>query len=269
MGLPTNHAPALASRLILGLHEHLLHSVRGASSVGRYKDRQNWIGATRSTPIDAAEFVPPSPEDTPRLMADLERYLNLENREPKLVQCALAHFQFETIHPFNDGNGRVGRLLIIMQMMKLGLLSAPLIYPSGYFERNRADYIGHLQAVREHALWEPWIEFFVQGIAEQCRETISFTHTILHLQRQLESEIGNVRRRASLLAVLKAFFHDPVLSVREVAERANMTIHSAQSALLDLQERGIVYEITGKQKGRIYACRPVLAAIFGTNNATR
>lgn len=253
----------LSSRLLLGLHERLLQGVRGASSVGRYKDRQNWIGATGSSPTEAAEFVPPSPEDTPRLMAALERYLNLENRELKLVQCALAHYQFETIHPFNGGNGRVGRLLIMLQMIQLRLLSAPLIYPSGYFERHRADYVGHLQAVRTAALWKPWIEFFVRGIAEQCGETIALTRTILDVQRDIEARIGSVRQRASILAAARTCFYQPVLTVREVAQRANMTINTAQRALNTLLEHDIVYELSGKQKGRIYACRPVLGALLG------
>lgn len=259
----------LASRLVLGLHERLLLDARGGGAAGAYKTRQNWIGVDRLQPIDKAQFVPPSPEETPQLMAQLERYLNLQNSEPKIVQCALGHYQFETIHPFHDGNGRVGRLLIILHMIKLGLLSAPLIYPSGYFERNRSEYIAHLQAVREHSAWIPWIEFFTRGIAEQCQDTILLTQNIIALQRHLEGQVGNVRRRASILAVIKVFFHEPVLSVPELATRTQMSVHTVQSALDDLMSRNIVMELSGKQRGRIYACRPILDVIFGPYMATR
>lgn len=253
----------LVSRFILGLHERLLQGVRGASSIGRFKDRQNYIGSYATDSIKDAIFVPPSPEDTLDLIASLERYLNLENSEPRIVQCALVHYQFETIHPFNDGNGRVGRLLIILHMIQLGLLSAPLIYPSVYFERHRTEYYQRLQNVRDHAAWNDWIDFFVQGIIQQCSETISFTRMILDLRQQLHKNIGNVRRRASLSMVLDAFFQEPVLSLRQIAQQANISINAVQAALDEFQERGIVYEITGKQKGRVYACRPVLQAIFG------
>lgn len=217
-----NNLP-IVSRLILGLHERLLHDVRGASNAGRFKDQQNWIGSYPNAPIEEATFVPCAPEDTPNLMGMLERYLNLENEEPKLIQCALAHYQFETIHPFGGGNGRVGRLLIVLQLIKLGLLSAPLIYPSVYFEKNRDEYYGLLQNVRERGTWNEWNGFFVRGIKTQCLETIAFTQRILQLREELHRAIGDVRRRASLSAVVDAFFHDPTLSIQEIQERANVS----------------------------------------------
>ncbi len=253
----------IATVLILGLHERLLEGVRGASSAGRFKDRQNYIGSHPSDPIEHAVFVPPAPEEIRDLIAGLERYINAENREPRVVQCALTHYQFETIHPFNDGNGRVGRLLIILQMIQLGLLSAPLIYPSVFFERTRAEYYQRLQDVRDNGAWDTWIAYFALGITQQCQETISFTRTILSLRQRLLQEVGYVRRRASLRAVLDAFFQEPVLSIRRISEQANMASNSVQTALNELQQLGIVYEVTGRQKGRVYACRPVLDAVFG------
>ena len=174
------------------LHEQLLQGVRGASSAGRFKEHQNWIGPYPNAPIEEAIFVPCAPEDTRNLIGILERYVNLESSEPRLVQCALVHYQFETIHPFGDGNGRVGRLLIVLQLIQLGLLSAPLIYPSVYFERNRDEYYELLQSVREGGAWNEWIEFFVRGIKEQCHETLRFTQRILELREELLQEIGNV-----------------------------------------------------------------------------
>jgi Fic family protein len=248
----------IVSRLILGLHERLMAGVSGASNAGRFKEQQNWIGPYENAPIEEATFVPCAPEDTLNLIGMLEYYINLESREPKLVQCALVHYQFETIHPF--GNGRVGRLLIVLQLIQLDLLSAPLIYPSVYFERNRDAYYELLQKVREQGAWTEWIEFFVQGIKRQCLETIKFTQNILRLREELHQEIGNVRRRATLLAVLDAFFYDPTLSVQEIQARANIAYHTARSALDDLEGRDMVYEITGRKRGKVYACIPVLRA---------
>lgn len=253
----------IVSRLILGLHERLLWGVRGASNAGHLKEQQNWIGPYPNAPIEEALFVPCAPEDTPNLMGMLERYLNLENQEPKLVQCALTHYQFETIHPFGDGNGRVGRLLIVLQLIQLGLLSAPLICSSVYFERNRDKYYGLLQKVRERGEWNEWIEFFVRGVKQQCSETIKFTHHILQLREELHQAVGDVRRRASLSAVLDAFFHDPTLSIQEIQDRVNISsYHTVRSALEDLEAQDMVYEITGRQRGKVYACIPVLDAIF-------
>lgn len=253
----------IVSRLILGLHEILLHDVRGASAVGRFKDRQNYIGRYPSDAIEQAIFVPASPEDTPKLMTGLEKYINLENKEPRVVQCALTHYQFETIHPFNDGNGRVGRLLIILQMMKLGLLSAPLIYPSVYFERNREEYYDRLQGVRMDGAWNEWVEYFATGIIQQCRETIEFTQMILKLRQQMRESITQVQRRASIEAVLDVLFQDPVQSLKQISDKAKIANNTAQASLDYLQQHAIVYEITGKQKGRVYACGPVLDAVFG------
>lgn len=256
----------IVSRLILGLHKRLLRGVPGASNAGRFKDQQNWIGPYPNAPIEEATFVPCAPEDTLNLIGMLERYLNLANEEPKLIQCALVHYQFETIHPFGDGNGRVGRLLIVLQLIKLGLLSAPLIYPSVYFERNRDEYYGLLQNVRERGMWNEWNEFFVRGIKAQCVETIAFTQRILQLREDLRRAIGDVRRRASLSAVIDAFFHDPTLSIQEIQERANISSpHTVRSALEDLENRGMAYEITGRQRGKVYACIPILDAIFGVS----
>jgi Fic family protein len=259
----------LASRpigygIIAGLHERLLEGVRGASAAGRLKEQQDYIGSRPDDSIEKAVFVPPPPEATLALISDLERYINNPaNAAPRVVQCALVHYQFETIHPFSDGNGRVGRLLIILQMIHLGLLSAPLIYPSVYFERNRPTYYGTLQSVRESGEWEGWIEFFARGIQQQCSETITLTTTVLQLRDRLRQMIGNVRRRASLVEVLNVFFEEPVLPVGEISRRAGISWNSAQSALDTLQEQGIVAELSGKQRGRIYACRPILKAVFG------
>lgn len=216
---------ALSTNLVLGLHARLMSGVRGTSSAGRFKEYQNAIVAHGKQSIDEAVFVPPSPQNVFGLMNDLQHYLNnIHNRQPRVVQCALAHYQFETIHPFVDGNGRVGRLLIVLHMIKLGLLSAPLIYPSVYFEKTRDQYYSLLQGVRDHGDWNAWIEYFVRGVEEQCKSTIEFTQTILDLQKRLQQEVSNVRRRHSVVPVLGAFFQWPVMSAKRISQQANVSL---------------------------------------------
>lgn len=253
----------LTTNMVLGLHARLMEGVRGEQSAGRFKEFQNAVGTRPGQPIEEAIFVPPAPREVPDLMNKLERYINSENAEPKIVQCALAHYQFETIHPFPDGNGRVGRLMIVLHLISLGLLSAPLIYPSVYFEKTRDEYYAALQGVRERGEWNVWIEYFASGVEQQCRETIQLTRTILGLQERLKGEVAHVRRRHSAEAVLGVFFEAPVLTVKEISDRANISLGAARAALEDLGEMGTVREITGKQKGRVYACEPLLKVIFG------
>jgi Fic family protein len=252
----------ITTNLILGLHGKLMDRVRGSHTAGRFRDRQNHIGTRSRQGIEEAIFIPPAPQDVRELIAELEIYINSQNEEFKLVQCAIAHYQFETIHPFGDGNGRVGRLLIVLQMIQLGLLSAPLIYPSVYFERTRDDYYRLLQDVRESGAWNDWIGYFVQGVKEQCKETIDFTQTILKLKTRLHREIQNVRRRHSLNTVLDVFFASPILTPKNISESGNLSLGAVRSALSDLEELEIVYEVTGKKKGRVYACTPLLDVIF-------
>ncbi len=252
----------LATSLILGLHERLLAGVRGGHHAGRFKDRINGIGRDSQQNLEDAVIVFSPPLEAPGLIAELERYIHSDGMEPKLMQCALVHYQFETIHPFGDGNGRVGRLLIVLQMMHLGLLSAPLIHPSVYFERTRDEYYQRLQEVRTRGAWDEWIEYFVRGIKEQCEETIAFTQEILDLRKRLEREIPHVRRRASMVAALEVFFKDPVATSKKVSDEAKMSVGAARAALNELEQLELVREITGRKKGRVYACDSLLEAIF-------
>jgi len=254
----------IASRLILGLHERLMSGVRGGSTAGSYRTSQNYIAPNRGVPIERALYVPPPPEMVQDLMGDLERYINSEQGEPRLVQCALAHYQFETIHPFGDGNGRVGRLIILLQLVQLGLLSAPLIHPSVYFEQSRGQYYWLLQDVRASGAWEDWIAYFVEGIAAQCRESVAFARRVLELQSALKAGIASLRRRAAAGAVLDAFLSIPVMPVSQIRDVTGLATNTVLAALEELQANGIVREMTGRQRGRVYACIAVLDAVFRT-----
>lgn len=255
---------AITETLVLGLHERLLDGVRGDNTAGRFKRHQNGIGGPKDT-LATAVFIPPPPEKTRDLVYDLLRYINNPNNtQPKVIQCALAHYQFETIHPFSDGNGRVGRLLIMLHLIQMGLLNAPLIYPSVYFEKRRSQYYAALQAVRDTGEWQEWLLFFVEGMVDRCRETIQFTETILALRNELHQRVANVSQRAAVAALLDAFFQQPVLSLTELHQHAHMAYRTADKALAVLMDMGLAQEITGRQKGRLYSCPPVFQAVFAS-----
>lgn len=251
----------ITTNFICGLHELLLQDVRGEENAGHLKKKQNAIGTHPDDKIEDAIFIPCPPERVEELMEDLQRYLTQDNAEAKVVQCALAHYQFETIHPFGDGNGRVGRLLIVLHMIKLGLLSAPLIYPSVFFEKTRDEYYARLQAVRDYD-WEGWIAYFALATIQACQDTLQFTRTVIALQRHLNSQVSDIRRRVSCSEVLNVFFEEPVLSVKQICDRTRISHKTVQAALEELINRDLVYEVTQREKRRIYACGPILEAIF-------
>ena len=244
--------------LVRALHETLLRGVRGETLAGRLKENQSFIGGVGE---DAA-FTPPPPEHTPGLMDDLLAYINASHDQPRVVQVAVAHYQFETIHPFGDGNGRVGRLLIILHLISLGLLSAPLIYPSVYFERRRSQYYDALQGVRDRGAWNEYLSYFLDGVKTQCEETISFTQTFLDLQSKMRVEVRGVRKQASINRVLGEFFKAPVLEVAQITRETGMSHNTAQSAIEELVGMGVVAEITGQRKGRLYVCKPIYDLVF-------
>jgi Fic family protein len=197
------------------------------------------------------------------LMDNLERYINEPQEQPKVVQVAVTHYQFETIHPFGDGNGRVGRLIIMLHLIQLGLLSDPLIYPSVYFERGRSQYYDALQGVGEKGAWNQYLGYFVQGIISQCNETIAFTRTCLDLQHEMRSAIKGIQKQASVDRVLQEFFKMPVQSIAQLVRSTGMSHNTAQGAIDALIGRGTVVEISGNKKGRLYLCRPIYHLVFG------
>lgn len=252
----------ITTNFICGLHDLLLENVRGKENAGHLKERQNAIGKYSHDKIEDAIFVPCPPERVEELMEGLQRYLTQDNAEAKVVQCALVHYQFETIHPFGDGNGRVGRLLIVLHLIKMTLLSAPLIYPSVFFEQTRDEYCARLQAVRDFDDWEEWIAYFALATVQACQDTLRFTRTVIDLQRHLHSQVSDIRRRVSCGEVLNVFFEEPVLSVKQICNRTRISHKTVQAALGELIERDLVYEVTQREKKRIYACGPILQAIF-------
>lgn len=247
---------------ICDLHRILLDGVRGEHVAGFLKTSQNAIGNPGDS-LETAAFVPSPPERVRELMEQLQNYFTGDNKEAKIVQCALAHHQFETIHPFSDGNGRVGRLLIVLHLIKLGLIDAPLIYPSVYFERTRKDYYRTLQSVRDNGDWDGWLCYFASALIEACKSTVEFTEAIRSLQDELQRHVSNIRSRSTVIQVLNTLFEEPFQSVRDIADRLKIHHGTVQTALDTLANQNFALEVSGRSWKRVYACPAVLTLIFG------
>jgi len=240
----------LSLRLLREIHAELLAKGRGSGkNPGEFRHSQNWIGGTRP---GNAFFVPPPPEEALKCMGDLEKFLHDET-VPLLVKAALSHVQFETIHPFLDGNGRVGRLLITLLLCNGGMLKQPLLYPSYYFKSHRQYYYDLLNGVRENGDWERWLDFFLDAVIETSKESLSIILT-LHDQIQGDREkISNLGRAAtSALAVHQAMLRHPIADIAKLKELTGLTNATIGSALNRLLGCGIIEETTGNKRNRLF-----------------
>jgi Fic family protein len=243
----------LSLRLIREIHSVLLSHGRGSEKEpGEFRRSQNWIGGTR--PGNAA-FVPPPPEVVTELMGQLELFLHEEHAGlPLLVKAGLAHVQFETIHPFLDGNGRLGRLLITFLLCAHGSLHEPILYLSLYFKTHRQAYYEHLMRVRSNGEWEAWLEFFLEGVKETSNQAVSAARRILALMSSDRKKIeGLGRPAASVLRVHQYAQTRPIFSIAAAARTVEISFPTASSAVEHLQNVGIVREITGRQRDRVFA----------------
>jgi Fic family protein len=253
----------LSLRLVREVHARLLQDARGEEkSPGEFRTSQNWIGRPGCT-LGEAIFVPPrhDPEMLDAL-ADWERYLNEpESEAPPLVVCALLHYQFETIHPFLDGNGRLGRLVIVLYLLAIGELPEPLLYLSPYFEQDREAYYGHLQAVRERGEVQAWLRYFLDGVTRQANDAVLRAERLLDLQARYRSQLADDRSRAS--EVVELLFHNPFVTTNRVMAALGVTNPGANNLLRRLEDRGWLRQsrVTGRG-GRITWFAPeVMAAI--------
>lgn len=253
----------LSLRLIREIHAELLDGVRGADKQpGEFRSNQNWIGAG-GAPLMRATFVPPPPAEMLQALSDLEVFLH-EGELPTLLLCGLAHAQFETIHPFLDGNGRVGRLLITFLLCQKDVLRLPLLYLSLYFKQNRSEYYDRLMAVRERGDWEGWLTFFLNGVVETATEAVETAFAIDDLRersRKLINERGGSRYGQRLLDLL---LRRPMVNAKLVGEElsaAKMTVTTLLSRFVDL---GLLEEITGARRDRVYRFSRYLALFDST-----
>jgi Fic family protein len=249
----------LCLRLLREMHGILLNQGRGsAKQPGEFRRSQNWIGGTRP---GTAKFVPPPPEIIMDLLTDLEKFLHNDNvKFPTLIKAALAHVQFETIHPFLDGNGRLGRLLITFILCVNGIMKKPLLYLSLYFKKNRQLYYDHLQLVRETGNWEEWLKFFLQGVIETANEAVESTQLILKLFAEDREKIENLgKSSASILTVHHYLQKSPIIDAKGIVQlSAPLTLPTINKSFSQLHELGIVKEITGKARNKIYVYQKYL-----------
>ncbi|MBP9090581.1 Fic family protein [bacterium] len=242
----------LSMRLIKEIHEVLMTGARGGSKApGEFRRTQNWIGGSR--PGNAA-YVPPPPEKVIECMSDLEKYLHKkDDKLPLLIRAALVHHQFETIHPFLDGNGRLGRLLITLLFCSEGILTEPLLYLSLYFKTHREEYYSLLQRVRENGEWEEWLRFFLIGVNEIASQATQAARDILNMIQTDKAKVAAIGRGAgSAIQVYQYLEKQPLAVIPKVVKALGLTTPTVTAAMNNLKQLGIVREITGKQRGRVF-----------------
>lgn len=242
----------LSNRLIREMHAKLLSKGRGSErSPGEFRRTQNWIGGTRP---GNAHFVPPPPKHVEECMASLERFLHDPNASSTLIKAALAHVQFETIHPFLDGNGRIGRLLIAFILHHERVLSQPLLYLSLYLKQHRSQYYRLLDLVRSDGEWEIWIDFFLEGVQQTATNALDTAMRLLALFQENEQKVQSLgRASANILRVLQVLEKRPLVTLNELSSRAGVTFATASKAVEALVTLGILKEMTGKRRNRVFA----------------
>jgi Fic family protein len=247
-------------RLLREMHDLLLAGVRGQHRrPGELRDSAVWIGGSA---LDNAIFVPPPHQEMRVALSDLEQFLH-ERELPLLVQLALAHYQFEVIHPFLDGNGRIGRLLIPLMLVHREALSQPLLYLSAYFEQHRSEYYDHLLVTSQTGDLTPWITFFLRGIRRQARDAEERTVRLVELQHQMRGQLLDEGRPNSAIRLAEHLFSVPTVSPAGVAKLLGVTRPTAHAAIKALMERGDLVEVTGRERGRIYEAPRIFQAVYG------
>jgi Fic family protein len=257
-GLERLKALPLSLRLIREMHERLLQSSRGGTkNPGEFRRSQNWIGGTRP---GNAMFVPPPVSELGACLDAFERFMHeKESRLPPLIKAGLLHVQFETIHPFLDGNGRIGRLLVTLYLCVHDVLRKPLLYLSLYLKMHRGDYYRLLQEVREHGAWEAWLEFFLDGVTETAGQAFDAATRIAELfKRDRERITAESDRAGSVLRVHELLQQNPFLTSNALVERTGLTAPTINAALADLERLSIVDEVTGRRRGRVFGYRAYL-----------
>jgi len=242
-----------SNRLLKNTHKRLMHGVRGEiKQPGSYRNSQNWIGVS----LKNAVFIPPHQDEVTELMSDLELFLyNDQLKIPHLIKIAIAHYQFETIHPFLDGNGRLGRLMIALYLASFGLLHKPALYLSDYFERNKTKYVDHLMAVRESNHMKQWLIFFLYGVVETANNSIQVFRDILDLKENLERNVlphFSTRRQQNAQNLMDYLYQAPVVTVKTVTALLGVNTNTAAAMVNDFVKQGALYELTGKRRNRIF-----------------
>jgi Fic family protein len=248
-------------RLVRELHERLLAGVRGEHlAPGEFRRTQNWIGKPGCTLADAT-YVPPAVDEMQGALYALEDYLHRDDENPPLVRLALIHYQFEAIHPFLDGNGRIGRLLLVLLLLSWELLPLLLLFLSAYFERHRAQYYDLLLAVSQRGAWQEWLLFFLRGVAEQAQDAIARAKQLQDLQREWRERLHEERSAGLLYGIVDLLFENPMIAAGDLTGRFGVTHRTAMFNLRKLAEMGILTEISGRQRPQRFVAAAILRCV--------
>lgn len=253
----------LSLRFIRELHGILMEGVRGGQATpGEFRQSQNWIGPAGAT-LNEATFIPPPVAEMQECLSELEKFLHSDTKLPPIIQAAMVHYQFETIHPFLDGNGRIGRLLITLLLCQKNVLSRPLLYLSAFFEKHRAQYYELLLNISRTGHWRKWIEFFLQAVTEQSDDAVSRSRHLLELLRNYSQLAREKHLPPTAGQLVELIFMKPVLNAKTAQELLKVSYPSAQYALASLENAGILTEITGRKRSKAYAAKEILKALDG------
>jgi Fic family protein len=248
-------------RLLCELHERLMQGVRREQATpGIFRTSQNWIGRPGCT-LNEATYVPPPPEMLLEVLGDWKKFIHAENELPDLIRLAMIHYQFEAIHPFIDGNGRIGRLLIVLLLCTWGILPQPLLYLSAFFERYRDDYYRLLLKVSQQGAWEEWIEFFLSGMRTQAIDALMVGKSLLALQQQYHALFAIKPPTRILHPVVDRLLMNPVMSISTLRDVYQVDFNTARKTIDALVQAGIAREITGQQRNRLWVATDILQLI--------
>ena len=256
----------LSTRLIREIHGILMKGVRGEMMTpGEVRRSQNWIGRPGAT-LEAARYVPPPVDEMHKCLSDLERFIHEDADLPPLLRVGLIHYQFEAIHPFLDGNGRIGRLLITFLLVAWGLLSQPLLYLSNFIEANRQEYYDRLLAVSQKAEWETWLLFFLDGVYSQAEDAIKRILRLQELRLQYHARFANERNSEKLERMVDYLISTPITSISQAQEQLDMGSYTTiQRYIEKLELLGILREVTGKERNRVYRAEQILKVLEEQN----
>jgi Fic family protein len=255
----------ISQRLLREMHAVLMEGVRGAQrDPGEFRRVQNWIGPPGADAGEAT-FVPPPPGEIPGALSALERYVHEDTGLPPLVDIALVHYQFGAVHPFLDGNGRIGRLLITLMLIDRDLLPEPLLYLSAYFERHRGAYYDHLLSVSQKGDWEGWLLFFLRGVLTEARDAARRAGTLFDLREDYRQRFRREGGGANLLATVEHLFARPVTNIREIEGSLNVSFEASRRLVGRLEKEGVLEEITGRRRNRVYVAREIVRVLQGSS----
>lgn len=260
-GLERLQTLPVSQRLIRELHARLMEGVRGGQfTPGEFRKTQNWIGAAGST-IETATYVPPPVDEMKNALGAMEKFIHADTELPALVRAGLIHYQFEAIHPFLDGNGRVGRLLIMLLLREWGILSQPLLNLSAYFEHYRQEYYDHLLAVSQHGKWEEWLRFFLRGISAQAQDSVFRMTRLQGIRTRYEELVQADNNPQRMSAVIDFLFSRPILTLRQLESALDIPYMAAKRYVDKLVEAGVLKETTGFSRNRVFMAHEVFHAL--------